>query len=185
VFIYSEFIKLVTDSLPAFALGMEKIEPQLMRSPPRNSSSGLFGGKVGVVIIYQSILQTALVMVVFIVGVFCYSPTVASTMVFFTIIFMQLLHSVNCKTNESLFDTKLFNNKTFNLCFLLTLAINLIVACVPFMYPLFGLEFLNFSQWIMVIIASVSIIPLCEVFKLVLGEKPRKRFKNLKKSIKN
>ncbi len=179
------FINLVTDSLPAFALGMEKIEPQLMRSLPRNSSSGLFGGKVGVAIIYQSILQTALVMVVFIVGVFCYSPTVASTMVFFTIIFMQLLHSVNCKTNESLFDTKLFNNKTFNLCFLLTLAINLIVACVPFMYPLFGLEFLNFSQWIMVIIASVSIIPLCEVFKLVLGEKPRKRFKNLKKSIKN
>ena len=179
------FINLVTDSLPAFALGMEKIEPQLMRSPPRNSSSGLFGGKVGVAIIYQSILQTALVMVVFIVGVFCYSPTVASTMVFFTIIFMQLLHSVNCKTNESLFDTKLFNNKTFNLCFLLTLAINLIVACVPFMYPLFGLEFLNISQWIMVIIASVSIIPLCEVFKLVLGEKPRKRFKNLKKSIKN
>ena len=175
------FINLVTDSLPAFALGMEKIEPQLMRSPPRNSRSGLFGGKVGVAIIYQSLLQTALVMVVFVVGVFCYSPTVASTMVFFTIIFMQLLHSVNCKTNESLFDTKLFNNKTFNLCFLLTLAINLIVACVPFMYPLFGLEFLNFSQWLMVIIASVSIIPLCEVFKLVLGEKPLKRFKKVKK----
>lgn len=169
------FINLVTDSLPAFALGMEKVEPQIMASPPRNSTSGLFGGKVGVAIIYQSILQTALVMLVFVVGVFCYSPAVASTMVFFTIIFMQLLHSINCKTNESLFDTKLFNNKTFNICFLITFALNLIVACVPIMYPLFGLEFLSLSQWIMVIIASISIIPLCEVCKLVFGEK---RFKH-------
>lgn len=165
------FINLVTDSLPAFALGMEKIEPEVMKSPPRESSSGLFGGKVGVAIIYQSILQTLIVMVVFVIGIFCYSPNVASTMVFFTIIFMQLLHSVNCKTNNSLFDKNLVDNKTFNICFLLTLAINLVVACVPFMYYLFGLEFLNLSQWIMVIIASISIIPLCEVFKLILGEK--------------
>ncbi len=164
------FINLVTDSLPAFALGMEKVEPEVMASPPRDSKAGLFGGKVGQAIIYQSILQTALVMLVFVVGVFCYNPSVASTMVFFTIIFMQLLHSINCKTNNSLFDKNWFDNKTFNICFIITLALNLIVACVPFMYQLFGLEYLNLSQWIMVAITSISIIPLCEVFKLILNK---------------
>ena len=171
------FINLVTDSLPAFALGLEKVEKEVMQAPPRDSNSGLFGGKVGVAIIYQSILQTLIVMVVYVVGIKCYSPDVASSMVFFTIIFMQLLHSINCKTNSSIFEKNLVDNKAFNICFLITLAINLIVSCVPFMYPLFGLEFLNLSQWIVVIIASIIIIPLCELFKLILENK---RFGNKK-----
>ena len=164
------FINLVTDSLPAFALGMEKVEPELMKSPPRNSKSGLFSGKVGIGIIYQSILQTLIVMVVFVVGIFYYCPEVASTMVFFTIIFMQLLHSLNCKSNNSLFEKNIFENKTFNICFLITLSLNLMVACVPFMYTLFGLKFLNLSQWIIVIVASVLIIPSCELFKAILSK---------------
>jgi Ca2+-transporting ATPase len=165
------FVNLVSDSLPAFALGMEKVEPEIMRAPPRNSHAGLFAGSVGISIIYQAILQTAIVMVVFVVGVFCYSPEVASTMVFFTIIFMQLLHSVNCKTNESIFEKKLFENKTFNICFVITLGLNLMVAICPFMYKIFGLEFLNLSQWIMIIIASVLIIPTCELFKIFINSK--------------
>ena len=168
------FINLVTDSLPAFALGMEKVEKEAMVFPPRNSKKGLFGGIVGVAIIYQSILQTAIVIAVFVIGVYCYTPDVASTMVFFTIIFMQLLHSINCKTNNSIMEKNLFDNKTFNICFWLTFAINMFVACVPFMYTLFGLEFLNFSQWLIVIIASILIVPTCELFKAILLNKKQK-----------
>ncbi len=164
------YINLVTDSLPAFALGMEKVEKEVMMSPPRNTKAGLFGGKAGISIIYQSILQTAIVMAVFLIGIFCYSPEVTSTMVFFTIIFMQLLHSVNCKTYGSIFENKLFNNKTFNICFAITLMLNLSVALLPFMYTVFGLELLNMSQWIVVFIASIIIIPFCELFKVVLFE---------------
>jgi len=181
------FINLVSDSLPAFALGMEKVEKEIMQSPPRNSRAGLFGGKVGDAIIYQSILQTVIVIAVFLIGIFCYSPELASTMVFFTIIFMQLLHSVNCKTNESIFEKNLVDNKTFNICFLITLSINLLVACVPFMYTLFNLEFLNFSQWFVVIIASVLIIPTCELMKTILNSKNKfpKNVKNFHKKVKN
>ena len=168
------FINLVTDSLPAFALGMEKVEPQVMNAPPRNSKAGLFSGVVGIGIIYQSIVQTLIVIIVFIVGLNFYSPESASTMVFFTIIFMQLLHSINCKTNESIFKKNLFDNKTFNICFLITLAINLLVACVPQMYTLFGLTFLNFSEWIIVIIASILIIPICELMKTIINSKKDK-----------
>ena len=169
------FINLVTDSLPAFALGMENVEPEVMLSPPRDKRAGLFGGKVGVAIIYQSILQTAIVMAVFAIGVFCYSPDVASTMVFFTIIFMQTLHSINCKTNNNLRRKNLFDNKVFNFCFALTMLINLSVACLPFMYKLFGLKFLNFSQWVIVVIGSIIIIPACELIKTILLLKQEKR----------
>jgi len=178
------FINLVTDSLPAFALGVEKVEKEVMLSPPRNAKAGLFSGSVGVAIIYQSILQTTIAIAVFLIGVYCYSPAVASTMVFFTIIFMQLLHSVNCKTNASIFEKNLFDNKTFNICFLITLALNLIVACVPVMYTIFNLEFLNLSQWIMVVIASILIIPSCELIKAILST-DKKYLKTSKKLVKN
>jgi len=178
------FINLVTDSLPAFALGVEKVEKEVMLSPPRNAKAGLFSGSVGVAIIYQSILQTAIAIAIFLIGVYCYSPTVASTMVFFTIIFMQLLHSVNCKTNGSIFEKNLFDNKTFNICFLITLALNLMVACVPVMYTIFNLEFLNVSQWIMVTIASILIIPSCELIKAILST-DKKYLKTSKKLVKN
>lgn len=180
------FINLVGDSLPAFALGMEKVEREVMNSPPRNPKSGLFSGQVGVAIIYQSVLQTLIVMIVFVVGVFCYSPQVASTMVFFTMVFMQLLHSLNCKTNRSIFEKNLLDNKTFNFCFILTFVLGLVVACVPVMYTIFNLEFLNFSQWIVVIVASILIVPVCELMKAILLPKNiNKKYKKLKNKLKN
>ena len=175
------FINLVSDSLPAFALGMEKVEPEVMKSPPRNSHAGLFAGKVGVSIIYQAVLQTIIAMVVFIVGVYCYNPKIASTMVFFTIIFMQLLHSVNCKTNRSLFEKNLLDNKTFNICFVITLVLNLFVACCPLMYKIFDLQFLNLSQWVMIIISSIIIIPSCELFKVFLNSNKKINYKKTNK----
>jgi len=161
------YINLVTDSLPAFALGQEKVENEIMNSPPRDSKKGLFSGKTGFAILYQSILQTVIAMIVFIVGVFFYSPVVASTMVFFTIIFMQLLHSINCKTNNTILNKNLLNNKTFNICFIITLILNLSVAIFPIMYKIFNLQFLNYSQWLIVIIASVLIVPTCELIKTI------------------
>lgn len=164
------YINLVTDSLPAFALGQEKVEKEIMMLPPRNSKAGLFSGQVGFAILYQSILQTIIAIAVFLIGVVYYSPVEASTMVFFTIIFMQLLHSINCKTNNSIFEKNLLENPTFNICFIITLLLNLSVAILPFMYKIFNLQFLNLSQWVVVIIASVLIIPACELIKAIANK---------------
>lgn len=174
------FINLVGDSLPAFALGVEKVEKETMMSPPRNANKGLFAGKVGFAIVYQSILQTVIVMIVFVVGIYCYSPEVASSMVFFTMVFMQLLHSVNCKTNNSIFEKNLLDNKTFNICFIVTLILGVFVAVSPLMRVLFNLEVLNLSQWITVVIASIIIIPTCELFKILINNKKinPKEYKN-------
>ena len=163
------FINLVSDSLPAFALGKENVEPEIMTRPPRKSGSGLFGQDVGISIIYQSILQMAIVIGVYLYALFNFGSEIATTMIFFVIVFMQLLHSVNCKTNQSILGKNLTDNKTFNICFVLSLGISLLVAICPIFYTIFNLEFLNIHQWIMVAIASISIIPLCEVVKLFLN----------------
>ena len=172
VFLYPSqmlFINLVSDSLPAFALGKEPVEPEIMTSPPRKNNSGLFGQDVGVSIIYQSIIQMIIVVSVYLYGLFSFSSEVATTMTFFVIVFMQLLHSVNCKTNQSILGKNLLDNKTFNICFVVSFGISLLVAICPIFYAIFNLTYLNIHQWIMVAIASISIIPLCEVVKLFLN----------------
>lgn len=173
------FINLVTDSLPAFALGVEKCEPDIMTKPPRKSQN-LFSGGVGKNIIIQGIVQSILTLGVYILAEKTWSPDVATTMVFFTIIFMQLLHSVNCKTTGSIFDTNIFNNKTFNICFVVTLVIDLAVVCLPFMRVALGIVDLNIFQWVIVIVASVLIIPLVEVVKLVSTTKDENNKKIIK-----
>lgn len=171
------FINLVSDSLPAFALGKEPVEPEIMTSPPRKSNSGLFGQDVGISIIYQSIIQMGIVVGVYLYSLFNFGSEIATTMIFFVIVFMQLLHSINCKTNQSILGKNLVDNKTFNICFVLSLGISLLVAICPIFYTIFKLEFLNIHQWIMVTIASVSIIPLCEVVKLFLNYRQKSNYK--------
>ncbi|MBO5910144.1 MAG: cation-translocating P-type ATPase, partial [Clostridia bacterium] len=109
------FINLVSDSLPAFALGKENVEPEIMTSPPRKSNSGLFSQDVGISIIYQSIIQMGIVIGVYLYALFNFGSAVATTMIFFVIVFMQLLHSVNCKTNQSILGKNLLDNKIFNI----------------------------------------------------------------------
>jgi len=163
------FINLVSDSLPAFALGKELVEPEIMTRPPRKSNSGLFGQDVGISIIYQSIIQMAIVIGVYLYALSNFGSEIASTMVFFVIVFMQLLHSINCKTNQSILGKNLIDNRTFNICFVVSFGISLLVATCPVFYTIFNLEYLNIYQWVMVAIASISIIPLCEVVKLFLN----------------
>ena len=163
------FINLITDSLPAFALGMENVEPEIMKQPPRKKKSNIFSGDVGVGIVYQAILQMIIVITIYCFALRNYSPQVASTMVFFTISWMQLFHSINCKTNQSILGKKLLDNKTFNICFLITLIFNLLICILPISYTIFGLCYLNINQWIWIILSSISIIPLCEIVKLFIN----------------
>lgn len=178
------FINLVTDSLPAFALGVENVEPEIMTKPPRKAKSSIFAGDVGINIVYQAIIQMIIVTCVYCTSLRLYSPQIANSMIFFTIIWMQLLHSLNCKSNQSIIGKKLTDNRTFNICFSISLLINILVCVCPIFYTIFKLSYLNLSQWIWVAIASGSIIPLCEIFKFIINSNKHEKYiknKNLKK----
>ena len=164
------FINLVTDSFPAFALGMEKPEKNIMNIPPRKSSENLFSGKVGTNIIYQSITQTLLVLIVFVVTTNIYGNEVSSTMAFLIICLMQIIHAINCKTQESIFKINIFNNLSFNISFIGLLIGILLVAFVPTLQNIFGITSLTLIQWLIVIATSISIIPIVELCKLIVNK---------------
>lgn len=163
------FINLVTDSFPAFALGLEKPEKNIMQKPPRDPKETIFSGRVGMNILIQSFLQTLLVLVIFVFAIKNYGNEVASSMVFLIICLMQILHAVNCKTLGSIFKINIFNNKSFNISFIGLLGLIMAVAFIPFMQTAFGIVSLNEIQWIIVSLASISIIPLVEISKLFVN----------------
>ncbi len=170
------FINLVTDSLPAFALGLEKPEKDVMQKPPRNPKSSIFAG-IGWHILLQGFTQTLVVLVMFVVSLNLWGNKIASTMVFITICLMQLIHSVNCKSLRSLTKINLINNKTFNLSFILLLALILVISFVPPLQTLFGICVLNGLQWLIISLASISIIPVVEICKYIINHPIKKSIK--------
>ena len=90
------FINLVTDSLPAFALGVEPAERNIMEQPPRDANKSILSGKIGTSIIYQGFVQSLIVLVMFVFAKHKFGDSIASTMSFLTICFMQIIHSINC-----------------------------------------------------------------------------------------
>ena len=162
------FINLVTDSLPAFALGLEPAEKNIMERPPRNPNKSLLSGNVGTSIIYQGFVQSLIVLVMFVLARNFYSDAVATTMSFLTICLMQIIHGINCKSEKSIFKINIFKNKTFNFSFIFLLALILSVYFIPFLSNMFSLTTLNFTQWLIVISTSISIIPLVEIGKLFI-----------------
>lgn len=162
------FINFITDSLPAISLGLEPAEPDIMERPPRDSKLNIISLDVWAKILYQATLQIIIVMTVFVVGIRYFDNKTASTMAFLCINLMQLLHAVNLKTSHSIFKTKLLANKVFNYSFIVGIALILLVAFVPPLRLAFGLASLNFVQWLIVLLFSISIIPFVEFAKFIV-----------------
>lgn len=162
------FINLVTDSLPAFALGIEPSEKNIMDRPPRDPNKSLLSGKIGSSIIYQGFVQSLMVLVMFVCANNFYGGAVASTMSFMTICLMQIIHAINCKTEGSIFKINILKNKFFNYSFLALFALIMLVYFVPPLAALFSLTKLNIIQWVWVWVCSLSIIPLVEFGKLFI-----------------
>lgn len=162
------FINLVTDSLPAFALGLENPEKNIMEKPPRDANKSILSGVTGSSIIYQGFIQTLVVLVMFVFAKNTYGNEIASTMSFLTICLMQIIHAVNCKTESSIFKINIFKNKFFNFSFLFLLGLILAVYFIPTLAGLFSLVPLNLTQWAMVALTSIAIIPAVELGKLFI-----------------
>lgn len=162
------FINLVTDSLPAFALGVENSSANIMNTPPRNSEKSILSGVIGSSIIYQGFIQTLVVLVMFVISTHKFGADVASTMSFLTICLMQIIHAINCKSTKSIFKINIFENKFFNFSFLFLFGLILAIYFISPLASLFGLIKLNLSQWIVITVTSIMIIPAVELGKLFI-----------------
>lgn len=169
------WINLVTDTLPAIALGVEPAEPGIMTHKPRGRQSNFFDGGVFGAIIYQGIFQTILVLAVYGWGlVFPEHHTQgaihadALTMAFATLGLIQLLHAFNVKSvYQSVFKVGLFRNKTFNWAIPVAFVLLMATIVVPGFNNLFHVSHLSLTQWLAVIVGSFLIVVLVELVKAI------------------
>lgn len=168
------WINLVTDSLPALALGTEPAESDVMLFPPRKAGSSLFAGKTGLDIIIQGIIQSVLVLASFIIGEYVLGKGVeghveAMTMAFITLCMIQLFHSYNLRSQtHSLFERNPFSNKFLNIAFI----VGALLVIVPISIPevaraLFKAAPLNGAEWGVALGLSIMVIPFVEIHKAI------------------
>ena len=176
------WINLVTDSFPAIALGLEKEEKDIMNRKPRNSNESIFANGLWQKIITEGIMLGSLTLFSFSLGTRLFGLTVGRTMAFVSLGLLELVHSFNIKTEESIFKIGIFENKYLIGSFILGTLLQVIVVIVPSLAKIFELVPLNFVQWIYTILISIMPIFIIEVQKMF---KEKSDSKNLYLNSKN
>ena len=160
------FINLITDSLPAIALGLEKVESGVMEEKPRDTKSGLFSNGVGVSIAVLGAIQTLLTLSAYVIGLYYYNEYVGMTMAFYTLNFIQLFYMFTARTKESCFKSNPFKNKFFTLSLVVGFGLLTLIATTS-LGEILKLTSLDFSCWAVVFIFSISIIFIGELYKVI------------------
>ncbi|QSF47728.1 calcium-translocating P-type ATPase, SERCA-type [Paenibacillus tianjinensis] len=163
------WINLVTDTLPALALGLEKAGEDVMKRKPRKSSSSIFAGGVGAGIVYQGIIEAALTLLVYYWAHTHYDEDVAVTMAFATLGLLQITHAFNVRSNtKSLFQIGWFTNRFMLGASLISGLLLVLVIIIPGLNEWFGVEHLSGLQWGIVCGAAIAIVVIVEIVKLFL-----------------
>ena len=152
------WINLVTDSLPAIAIGLEPPDKYIMNQKPRNSKKSIFADGLLGKIIAEGTMIGILTLVTFYVGNNWYGLEVGRTMAFIALAMLELVHSFNVKSEKSIFKTGLFENKYLIDSFILGTLLQVIVVIVPTFANIFGLVALNLTQWLYTL--GISILPI-------------------------
>lgn len=160
------WINLVTDSLPAIALGMENVENDIMDRKPKPKTEGIFAGGLGIRIVLQGVLFAILTLIGFYAGEkVTGSLQGGQTMAFAVLSLSQVIHSFNMRSDKSLFKIGPFTNKKLNLAALSSLALVLIVLFTPVRIA-FGIELLPVKLYLFALALTLVPTILMEIFKL-------------------
>jgi Ca2+-transporting ATPase len=159
------WINLVTDSLPAIALGMEAVEADIMDKNPKPKNEGIFAHGLGIQVVLQGFMFAALTLIGFKLGE-TISLEAGQTMAFTVLALTQVVQAFNMRSNHSLFQIGFFTNKTLNLAALTSLALVLLVLFTP-LNAIFGMVYL---PWYMYLAAlGLIIVPfvVMEISKML------------------
>ena len=159
------WINLITDSLPAIALGLEPPEKDIMNKWPRNSKKSIFSDGLWSKIIIEGVMIGMLTIMAYSIGNNLYGIEVGRTMAFASLALLELVHSINIKSEKSILKTNIFENKYLIGSFILGIILQCIVIFVPSLAKIFKLVPLNKTQWIYTIIISIMPIVIIEVQK--------------------
>lgn len=159
------WINLVTDSFPAIGLGLEPADKYIMNKKPKNPKKGIFSDGLWYKIFFEGCMIGILTLFAFFIGIKNYDLTVARTMAFITLGLTELVHSLNIRSNDSIFNNNFFNNKFLLVSFIFGAIIQISVTLIPSIAKMFEVTSLNISQWIYTILISISPIFIMELKK--------------------
>ena len=161
------WVNLVTDSLPAIALGLEPPEKNIMKRKPISSKKSIFSDGLWTKIIVEGIMIGMLTLVAFSIGNKYYGIEVGRTMAFISIGLLELVHSFNIKSEQSIFKVGILENKYLIGSFILGFLMQIIVVLIPSLANIFKLVPLNKTQWIVTLAISILPIIIMEIQKKV------------------
>ncbi len=167
------WLNLVTDSLPALALGMEPVEPSVMREKPRPASQPLFDRVFSLRLAWQGVMVGLLTLAAYWLGEYVLSDpaladATANTMAFATLTFCQLFHAFDVRSEtQSIARLGLLSNPAMNKAFLVGMGLQLIVLLAPPFQAIFQVCALNAVEWLVVLGLSLTPLVICEIEKAV------------------
>ena len=171
------WLNLVTDSLPALALGMEPVEAGVMKQKPRDPKDSIFAHGFALRMIFYGVLVGVVTLAAFVLGEFVRSDPAAAdgaanTMAFATLVFCELTRAFAVRSDHmSVFQIGLLSNKTMNKAFVVGLALQLAVLLIPALRPIFHITALSGAQWLMVTGLSLTPLAVSEIVKAVRRRK--------------
>lgn len=164
------WINLVTDSLPAIALGMEPVEKDIMEQPPKPKDEGLFAHGYGVRIILQGVMFGILSLIAFKTGeTMTERLSGGQTMAFMVLALSQVIQAFNMRSEHSLFRIGVFSNKTLNLAAAASVLLVALILFTP-LSTAFGLITLSLPQYLIglgLILVPLLIMELSKAFGLI------------------
>lgn len=168
------WINLITDSLPALALGMEDAEGDSMKQKPRSARDGVFAGGMGVDVIYQGVVTTILVLAAYFIGEFIETgqwhivpSNDGITMAFLTMSMCEIFHSLNMRSRRQSIFTLTKQNMWLWGSLGAALVLTTVVIEVPALARLFEFTPIDFKEYLVAIGLAILIIPIVEIIKLI------------------
>lgn len=169
------WINLVTDGLPAIALGMENIDQDIMKRKPRPRNEGIFSNGLGIKIILQGFMFAILTLIGYKIGISVLgAPEGGRTMAFIILALSQIVQSFNMRYEKPLLKTGIFGNKNLNIAALISLILVLLVVFTP-IYAAFGMTVLPLALYIQALALSLVPLIIMEISKSILLIMRRKK----------
>ena len=167
-------VNIVTDALPALALGVEPTEDNVMDRAPIRRDQSIFANGLGIIIFLCGIMVGSITLIAFHIGAHLTisqkvlpSYQVGMTMAFLVLAISQLVQAWNCRSEKSIFKYGLKGNPTMVKAFLISLTVVLLITLVPPLEVIFKVVDLSLIHWFWVIVLSLSPILFMEIGKVV------------------
>jgi Ca2+-transporting ATPase len=165
------WINLVTDSLPAMALGTEKAEKDIMSRKPISPKKGFFADGLWLDITLEGFLIGTLTILAYLLGFYALGAhqdvMLGRTMAFTVLSFCEIAQAINLRSSLPLYKAGFFSNKMMNTAVIICSVVQASVVIFPSLARLFGVTVLNSTQWLIAVLLSLVTLFIGEVGKII------------------